>query len=165
MDTKHTSGAPGGYEKRDANARNLLLFVAGLFVVLILAAAVSKWTFDYFARVHKLGPPATPFELGRALPPLPQLQAHPERDLEELRAKDQQELNNYGWVDRTRGIVHIPINRAMDLLLERGLPARPAAPAGPSGQSPQAKSAPAAAGGSRKAPSGDSVGQQGKDEP
>ena len=126
MDTNHTPGPPGGYEKRDANVRNLLLFAAGLFVTLILAAGLSKWAFDYFGRVQKLGPPPTPFEQGRALPPLPQLQAEPEQDLEKLRAADQQELNSYGWVDRTHGIVHIPINRAMDLLLERGFPTRPA---------------------------------------
>jgi hypothetical protein len=33
-------------------------------------------------------------------------------------------LSSYGWVDREAGIVRIPIDRAMDLLAERGLPAR-----------------------------------------
>lgn len=32
------------------------------------------------------------------------------------------ELNSYGWVNRSNGIVHIPIERAMDLILVRGLP-------------------------------------------
>jgi hypothetical protein len=31
-------------------------------------------------------------------------------------------LNSYGWVDRTNGIVNIPIERAMDLIAARGLP-------------------------------------------
>ncbi|MCA1555006.1 MAG: hypothetical protein LC737_11585, partial [Chloroflexi bacterium] len=31
----------------------------------------------------------------------------------------------YGWVDQSAGITHIPIERAMELLLERGLPTRP----------------------------------------
>ena len=135
MDTNHSPGNQSGYEKRDANVRNLLRFAAGLFVTLLVAAGISKVVFDYLGRVQKLGPPATPFEQARALPPLPQLQAHPESDLEELRAKDQQELDSYGWVDRTRGIVHIPIEKAMDLILERGLPARPAGAAPAEGSS------------------------------
>jgi hypothetical protein len=38
----------------------------------------------------------------------------------------QQRLTNYGWVDRNAGKVHIPIDRAIDLLAQRGLPTRPA---------------------------------------
>ena len=35
------------------------------------------------------------------------------------------ELYSYGWVDEKAGTVHIPIDRAMELLVERGLPVRP----------------------------------------
>ena len=41
-----------------------------------------------------------------------------------LFAQQNQELNQYGWVDRSQGIVRIPIARAMDLIADRGLPAR-----------------------------------------
>jgi hypothetical protein len=40
----------------------------------------------------------------------------------ELRTAEDTDLNSYGWVDRTAGIARIPIDRAMQLLLERGLP-------------------------------------------
>ncbi len=46
--------------------------------------------------------------------------------LRQLRATEDAALNTYGWVDRANGKVHIPIERAMDLLLQRGLPVRPA---------------------------------------
>lgn len=36
-------------------------------------------------------------------------------------------LNTYGWVDKQNGIVRLPIDRAMELLLQRGLPVRSAA--------------------------------------
>jgi hypothetical protein len=36
-------------------------------------------------------------------------------------------LEGYGWVDREAGVVRVPIERAMELLLERGLPTRPEA--------------------------------------
>jgi hypothetical protein len=37
------------------------------------------------------------------------------------------ELYSYGWVDEKAGTVHIPIDRAMDLIVQRGLPVRPQA--------------------------------------
>jgi hypothetical protein len=44
--------------------------------------------------------------------------------LKALRATEDAVLTTYGWVDKSKGIVHIPIDRAMDLLLQRGLPTR-----------------------------------------
>jgi len=35
------------------------------------------------------------------------------------------QLNSYGWVDEKAGVAHIPIDRAMDLIKERGLPVYP----------------------------------------
>ena len=43
-------------------------------------------------------------------------------DLERLRAAEDGQLNSYGWVDRYTSVAHIPIDRAMQLILERGLP-------------------------------------------
>src|SRR5438132_4494267 len=45
--------------------------------------------------------------------------------LQQLRATEDALLNTYGWIDRENGVVHIPIQRAMDLVLQRGLPVRP----------------------------------------
>src|SRR5438552_3495509 len=45
--------------------------------------------------------------------------------LKQLRATEDAALNTYGWVDRSKGVVHIPIQHAIDLILERGLPIRP----------------------------------------
>lgn len=49
----------------------------------------------------------------------------PREALKRLRDREDAALGRYGWVDREAGIVRIPIERAMDLLLERGLPTRP----------------------------------------
>jgi len=43
---------------------------------------------------------------------------------EDLRARQRRELDEWGWVDRRAGIANIPIDRAMDLLVQRGLPTR-----------------------------------------
>ena len=41
-----------------------------------------------------------------------------------MRAQEEARLNSYGWIDEENGIVHIPIERAMDILAKQGLPAR-----------------------------------------
>jgi hypothetical protein len=61
---------------------------------------------------------------GERPPPVPGLQARPADDLARQRARDAQRLGEYAWVDRPAGRVRLPIERAMELVLERGLPAR-----------------------------------------
>jgi hypothetical protein len=46
-------------------------------------------------------------------------------DLLETQARQRQELETYSWEDRNAGIVRIPIDRAIDLLLQKGLPVIP----------------------------------------
>jgi hypothetical protein len=67
------------------------------------------------------------------LPPadVPMLLANPTQDMNEFRQSQEKKLASYGWVDEKAGVVRIPIKRAMDLLLERGLPVETA----PTGQS------------------------------
>src|SRR5580658_2423047 len=70
-----------GYERRDANTRVLLHYGFWLGVVLVVVLITMKWTFDYLSAKDPLGPPPTPFENARALPPQPQLQVQPHQDL------------------------------------------------------------------------------------
>ncbi|MBV9876178.1 MAG: hypothetical protein JO025_15735 [Verrucomicrobia bacterium] len=57
--------------------------------------------------------------------PHPQLQTNPPNDLNDYLKAKNQELTTYGWIDRKNGIVHIPIQQAMDRFLSRGAPVRP----------------------------------------
>jgi hypothetical protein len=63
--------------------------------------------------------------------PAPALQRDPGFDLQKYRSAAESDLNGYGWIDRARGIVKIPIERAMTLLASRGLPVRPPIQNGP----------------------------------
>ena len=67
-------------------------------------------------------------EYGLKQPPEPRLQTDPLLDLQQLRARDAERLSSYAWVDRDAGIVQLPIERAIELLAARGLPAREAQP-------------------------------------
>src|SRR5690348_12069737 len=140
METKQPYG-PGqpadrgpGYEQRDANIRSLLQFAFWMAVVLVVTLFAMKWALDYFAKIEPLGAPASPLASAaqRELPANPRLQAHPHGDLENYCSAQEQEVNTYGWVDQQSGIVRIPIGRAMELTLERGLPSRAASEAAPS---------------------------------
>src|SRR5690348_3259508 len=139
METKQPYG-PGqpadrgaGYEQRDANIRGLLQFAFWMAVVLMVTLFAMKWALDYFAKIEPLGAPASPLASAaqRELPAKPRLQAHPHGDLETYCSEQAQEVNTYGWVDQQSGIMRIPIDRAMDMTLQRGLPARAASEAPP----------------------------------
>jgi hypothetical protein len=118
------------HETTDANVRAIVKFAVGLF----LAIVVSLWTvsvlFNYFVAHQGLGPPTSPFENTRELPPpsVPRLQVAAPQELGQYRKGQEELLHSYGWADQKAGIVRIPIDRAMDLLIQRGLPVQ-AAPA------------------------------------
>jgi hypothetical protein len=125
-----------GYEKRDANLRILLHFGFWLAVIIVVAFVGMNYTLDYFQRVQPLGPKASPLASDqRVLPPSPRLQARPHQELSDYCRVQQQNLTSYGWVDQQNGVVQIPVDRAMELVLEQGLPVRPtsAVPAGSAG--------------------------------
>jgi hypothetical protein len=56
--------------------------------------------------------------------PEPRLEEDERHQLDDVRMKEEKRLNSYGWVDEKAGRVHIPIDRAMDLIVQRGFPVR-----------------------------------------
>jgi len=57
--------------------------------------------------------------------PQPRLETDERREINDFREQEDETLNSYGWVDQQAGVVRIPIDRAMQLLVQRGLPTRP----------------------------------------
>ncbi|HTV60095.1 MAG TPA: hypothetical protein VMJ93_14585 [Verrucomicrobiae bacterium] len=133
METKGSAGAPGPrpgdrYERRDVNPRTLLKLGIVLVVVIAVVMVAMRWTFELYEKAQPLGPTVSPMvKSEQVVPPSPQLQAHPEADLQTYCTAEEQRLDSYGWVDEQAGVVRLPIDRAMTLLLQRGLPTRPAA--------------------------------------
>jgi hypothetical protein len=56
------------------------------------------------------------------------LQVTPRQDAEAFRAREDDILNGYAWVNRDTGLVRIPIGEAMRLTVQKGLPVRPVPP-------------------------------------
>lgn len=48
--------------------------------------------------------------------PMPRLQPNDVADLNKFRITEEEQLNSYGWVDPGKGKIHIPIERALDML-------------------------------------------------
>ena len=53
---------------------------------------------------------------------MPRLEEQPAAELANLRRAEDRRLSSYGWIDRQQRVVHVPVERAIEILAERGLP-------------------------------------------
>src|SRR5438552_103199 len=123
--TEPGSNPTVAHEKTDADTRAITQFGIALVFVVVLSQLGLWWLFSAFTkRESKLSPQVTALVRTQAPtePPEPRLQANPQADMRTMREKEETVLNHYGWVDPNRGVVRIPIDRALDLIAERGLP-------------------------------------------
>lgn len=124
---RDTTGQPAvDHETTDVNIRAIFGFAAGLTVTTIVVGFAVWVLFQYFnARESRTVFTEYPLAAQESrVPPEPRLQTNPREDLGNLRLREDQALSSYGWVDRNAGVVRIPIERAMQLVVERGLPTR-----------------------------------------
>ena len=126
---KGTEHSQRGYEDSDVSVGRLYAFAAGVVGLVVLGVLGSAAVFHFFVRHQPLGPSASPFEDVRTVPSEPRLQTVAPLELKDYRADQERILKGYGWVDFQAGIVRIPVDRAIDLLLQRGYPVRGSSPA------------------------------------
>lgn len=145
----HPANSPGngGYERRDIGAAGVLYFLAGLAVAGLLVYFVVAGLHSYLEkRSEAEQAPVNPLVTNapadtRKLTidykdylkqnfPSPQLEIDERNQLDKIRMDEAQTLSTYDWVDQKSGTVRIPIDRAMDLVAQRGLPVRAQAGAG-----------------------------------
>jgi hypothetical protein len=120
----NTGEAGRGYETRDLNLKGIAVFVVALVITLVAVHLVVIQTLGFYIR-HEARPAAlSSVQAPSGAPPGPGLLVDAPKRLGEMLAQEDQTLNSTGWVDRNKGIVRIPIARAMDLVVERGLPTR-----------------------------------------
>jgi hypothetical protein len=115
------------HERSDVNVKAILGVGAGLAGITLALAGVV-WLLVVFLSNRAADTAPMEFPLAASheqrLPPEPRLQTNPREDLAALRQSEERLLRSYGWVDKDAGVVRIPIDEAMKLTLERGLPAR-----------------------------------------
>ena len=129
-----------GHETTDAEIAPLVRFAVFLAATVIVSALVVIGLYKYLderEQAEKAGRYPLAAGIVRPLPPPPRLQTYPFDDIKELRKAENKVLDHYAWVDQNAGVVQIPIERAIDVLAEKGLPYRQAGPAGPAGEAGQ----------------------------
>lgn len=105
----HPASHGQGYETRDANPRALMIFGAVLVVSLVVVQLGLLGVYRVFEHERKPEPETNaPVNLYQ--------------QLQTLRQNEDDTLTSYDWIDRKAGIIRIPIDRAMDLVAERGVP-------------------------------------------
>jgi hypothetical protein len=113
------------FETSDVDASSLLKY--GFWLVVTTAVVVVLLWRLYFVFVAQEAarqppPPVMKVDPEAMTVPLPNLQTLPALDLSEFRAREDSVLHSYGWVDKQASVVRIPIEEAMRILAERGLP-------------------------------------------
>lgn len=126
------------FERRDLSASGVLRFLAGLAIVGVLVFLLLGGMYKLLNRYEKAHEPApnplvavtdadtrnpTPQDADKF--PLPRLETNERVQVDDQRLREEQTLNTYGWLDQKAGVAHIPIERAMALIVERGLPTAP----------------------------------------
>jgi hypothetical protein len=127
----------GGYEKTDAHAGATVRAGLTILGVMFLTALVLVPMYRFLGRREKAEqkPAATVLKPDAAAPAFPRLVASEPAVLAEFRAQEDAFLAGWGWVEKDEGIARMPIEEAMKIVAERGLPTFPApgpatAPAG-----------------------------------
>lgn len=115
-----------GHEVIDAPVRAIVFTLAGLAVGAVLVGLLVFGIFSYLADHPLTAAPPNPMAMTGAqqFPPAPRIEDHPAVEIQELHESENKILSTYGWTDKNNGIVRIPIDKAMDLQLERGFPTR-----------------------------------------
>jgi hypothetical protein len=117
------------HEESDVNVGAVIRFGIGLLVVAAVIHVFLWWLLGTFERQHERAQTQVyPLAAGQQdrLPPFPRFQQDPQQELQDLRAKQKALLEGYGWVNKEVGVARIPIEDAMRMVVERGLPTREA---------------------------------------
>ena len=111
------------HEARDADPVNLAMLGLLVFFIIGVCLLVCWIMLRYLNAGRNAGQP-TQVKYAEKVAgfPQPQLITEPGRERRRVQLNQATKLKTYGWVDRKTGIARIPVDRAMQLLLERGLP-------------------------------------------
>jgi hypothetical protein len=142
-ETKHEH-AEESYERQDLSAQGVLAFLISLLAGGVVVYFIV-WGLYHFLDARQRERQVQHSPLVRQVEgdtrivspeeikkfPEPQLERNERVEINGFRLKEEQTLNSYGWIDEKAGVVRIPIDRAMQLLTQRGLPTIPKAGTAP----------------------------------
>jgi hypothetical protein len=106
---------PARHEASDVALRPILVGLVLTGIVLIGLAALALWMYPSSLTDRTIALPLQRF-------PKPQLQPDPPAEMQAFLAQELKVLNGVGWLDQAHGVVHIPIEQAMQDVARRGIP-------------------------------------------
>ena len=122
---------PGAkYEHTDIDPAIGYKFATWLTVAMVLSFGIVYGAFRFFDSQARTANADLRYPMAAGLTrplPTPSLQTQPFKDIYMLREDEAKKLKSYGWVDQDGGVTRIPVDRAMELMLQRGFPTRPEA--------------------------------------
>jgi hypothetical protein len=131
----------GSFEREDLSASGVLYFIAGVAALGLVGVLLMIGLYKLLdERAGKTQPEVSPLATNvskdtRNLAegykdylkdnfPAPRLEIDERTELNDDRIAEEEKLNSYGYVDDNHVTLRIPIERAMDLIAQRGLPVR-----------------------------------------
>jgi hypothetical protein len=127
------------YEKADVQPTTIYWYLGALAIAVILSYVVCVFVLRLTTKMavnYDTPPPPIRQEMGsayEAMPPEPRLQgvpghsADPQTDLRLKIESDTEANKKYGWIDQNAGVAQIPVQDAMKIIAEKGLPGPPPA--------------------------------------
>lgn len=140
------SSGHADFERKDISVNGVVVFLVGLAAMVVISYFVVDIFYGVLERHFEAQQaPVSPLVTNaqqdtRRIPPqygqdyakylkesfpAPQLETDERTQLNEVRLREEDLLSTYDYVDKSAGTVRIPIDRAMDLLAQRGLPVFP----------------------------------------
>ena len=151
-DINHEHGNPSvEFEHEDLSTKAIFGFMIGLAITGIVIYFIITGMYSYLDKYEReQASTASPLVSKQAIPGrhipyapgqdyvskqfsengAPMLEIDEKGQFRDFLMKQEQELNSYGWVDEKAGVAHIPVEEAMKLIVQRGLPVMPQGGAG-----------------------------------
>ncbi len=115
----------------EIHVRAIFGVLAGL-VLLVALSFAGMWTFSKVLKARSVARDPEPLPVAEANSPRPRpraaLQADPAADMTKFAREEEAAVSSYAWVDRANGVAQIPVERALEIVAERGLPVPPPLP-------------------------------------
>lgn len=109
---------PKGYESADLDLAPIIKWMAMLEVFVLVSTLITVPIYRFFLPKTTIGDVTRFTE--RTLPPEPKLQAQPKIELKDFRMDEQARMESYGWAEKSKGEMRMPLEKAMEMVVQNG---------------------------------------------
>jgi len=118
--SEHHNNGGAGHETKEVSVPFIFASLTALIIGTFLVSLLVIGIFQFFKTTYK--PDVAAKENVQVIPPEPRVEEHPAEQLQSIKAREDHVLSSYAVIDKSQGIVRVPIDRAIDMLAQKGLP-------------------------------------------